>query len=444
MKSFLKLLSRYLDQKSCPQALDWDNIQGLSTDQLALYENLYAPASVEKSLKKLAVLKLNGGLGSTMGIHGAKSALEVTKGITFLDMTIQQIRHVNLSYNVDVPLIFMTSSNTYDDTLRITKKYTNQPVRITLFNQSRYPQVTEGTYHPCPKSADDPRMWYPPGHGDLFTALNHSGVLDSLLSDGKEYLFVSNSDNLGATIDPKILQHMIDNNSEFVIEVTDKTTKDDIGGAIVNYEGTVRLVELDQVPPEHAEDFKSAKQFKSFNTNNLWIDLKAIKRAMSIGELELDIIEKIIPTDNDRRIQLETAAASAVKHFDRPKVINVPRERFLPVKTCSDLLLIKSDVYQVKNGHLVPNYNRTFQSTPAIKLSEQFRNIDDFQRRFKTVPNIADLDLLTVTGDVYFGRSVTLRGTIIIAASEGKRIDIPDGCVLENTLLTGSLDMIDL
>ena len=100
---------------------------------------------------------------------------------------------------LDVPLILMTSFNTHEDTLRIIKKYANQQLRITTFNQSRYPRIYKESLLPCPKSADDDKKnWYPPGHGDLYNALYQSGVLDQLLAEGKEYLFVSNSDNLGA------------------------------------------------------------------------------------------------------------------------------------------------------------------------------------------------------------------------------------------------------
>ncbi|KAF5370805.1 hypothetical protein D9758_001960 [Tetrapyrgos nigripes] len=444
MNSFLKLLSRYLEQKSRPPSLDWSTIKALAPDQVIPYEELTESASID-SLKKLAILKLNGGLGTTMGMQGGtKAALEVHNGLTFLDMTMQQVLHVNSTHNVDVPLLFMTSFSTYDETLRITRKYANQPIKVTLFNQSRYPQVAENTYLPCPKNTNEGKTWYPPGHGDLYTALDRSGVLDALLSQGKEYVFVSNSDNLGATVDEKILQHMITCKSDFLIEVTNKTNKDDTGGSVVDYDGVVRLVELEQVPPEHVQDFMSAKHFKSFNTNSMWISLKAIKRIIGKGELELEIFEKRVSGENERAyIQLETAAASAVKYFEKPKVINVSRSRFLPVKTCSDLLLIRSDVYQIQNGCLVLNDNRLFQS-PTIKLSDQFRSVDQFQRRFKTVPSMVDLDLLTVTGDVHFGRNVTLRGIIIVAAEEGRRIDIPDGCILENRLVTGNLNMIEL
>jgi UTP--glucose-1-phosphate uridylyltransferase len=133
-------------------------------------------------------------------MSGAKSALEVKNDLTFLDLTVRQIEHLNRTHDLDVPLILMTSFNTHDDTLRIIKKYADQKLRITTFNQSRYPRIMKESLLPCPKTADDEKSaWYPPGHGDLYTALMHSGVLDRLLADGKDYLFISNSDNLGAT-----------------------------------------------------------------------------------------------------------------------------------------------------------------------------------------------------------------------------------------------------
>ena len=206
---------------------------------------------------------------------GAKSALEVKDDMTFLDLTVRQIEHLNTTHRVDVPLILMTSFNTHEDTLRIIKKYANQQLRITTFNQSRYPRIDKETLLPLPRTAtDDKSKWYPPGHGDLYNALMHSGVLDQLLAEGKEYLFVSNSDNLGAVVDQKILQHMIDSQAEFIMEVTDKTKADIKGGTLIDYEGSIRLLEIAQVPSEHVEDFKSVRKFKIFNTNNLWINLK--------------------------------------------------------------------------------------------------------------------------------------------------------------------------
>lgn len=181
--------------------------------------------------------------------------------------------------------------------------------------------------------------------------------------------------------------------------------------------------------------------------------------------MELEII--INPKQNDDGqavVQLETAAGAAIKHFRNAHGINVPRYRFLPVKSCSDLLLIKSDIYSIQHGQLLMNEARMFDTIPVIKLSDHFKKvrappsplrciiltsgppsqIANFQKRFKKIPKIIELDHLTVTGDVYFGRNVTLRGTVIVVANEGQRIDIPDGCVLENRLVSGNLNLIEL
>nr|UYF12295.1 UDP-glucose pyrophosphorylase [Pleurotus ostreatus] len=444
MQSFFYLFTRYLAERAKSVPLDWDRIKSPADDQIVPYSDL--PAGDAKNLNKLAVLKVNGGLGTSMGMTGAKSALEVKNDMTFLDLTVRQIEHLNTTYRVDVPLILMTSFNTHEDTLRIIKKYANQQLRITTFNQSRYPRIFKETLLPCPKRADDDKKaWYPPGHGDVYNALLHSGVLDQLLSEGKEYLFISNSDNLGAVVDESILQHMIDSGSEFIMEVTDKTKADVKGGTLIDYEGSIRLLEIAQVPSEHVEDFKSVRKFKIFNTNNLWVNLKALKRIMETEAMDLEIIINPKTTDDGQAvIQLETAAGAAIKHFKNAHGINVPRKRFLPVKSCSDLLLIKSDIYSLQHGQLVINEQRMFETTPVIKLGDHFKKIAQFQKRFKMIPRILELDHLTVTGDVYFGRNVTLRGTVIVVANEGQRIDIPDGCILENRLLSGNLNMIEL
>jgi len=198
-----------------PWGSEWDRIKSPAAEQIVPYDKLPNVTNPD-NLNKLAVLKVNGGLGTSMGmgrynsifnyLHmtllgmtGAKSALEVKDDMTFLDLTVRQIEHLNTTHRVDVPLILMTSFNTHEDTLRIIKKYANQQLRLTTFNQSRYPRILKETLLPAPKTADDDKKnWYPPGHGDLYNALLHSGVLDQLIAEGKEYLFVSNSDNLGA------------------------------------------------------------------------------------------------------------------------------------------------------------------------------------------------------------------------------------------------------
>lgn len=181
-------------------------------------------------------------------------------------LTLWVTQHLNSAHNVNVPFILMNSFNTDEDTARIIQKYANHRIELMTFNQSRYPRVNKESLLPCPKSAlEDKGAWYPPGHGDLFDAIMNSGLVDKLLASGKEYLFVSNVDNLGAVVDSRILEHMHTSGAEFLMEVTDKTKADVKGGTLINYEGNVRLLEIAQVPSDHVEDFKSVRKFKIFS-----------------------------------------------------------------------------------------------------------------------------------------------------------------------------------
>ncbi|SCV72596.1 BQ2448_4133 [Microbotryum intermedium] len=440
MQSFFILFNRYLAERAKGQKIDWDKIQPPSPEQVVPYADLKESSS-PMLLDKLAVLKLNGGLGTTMGCVGPKSVIEVREGMTFLDLSVRQIEHLNSLHKVNVPFILMNSFNTDEDTARIIQKYANHNIELMTFNQSRYPRVNKESLLPTPRSAlEDKGSWYPPGHGDLFDAITNSGLVDKLLASGKEYLFVSNVDNLGAVVDMKILEHMHANQNEFIMEVTDKTKADVKGGTLINYEGNVRLLEIAQVPSDHVEDFKSVRKFKIFNTNNLWVNLKAIKRVMDGEGMDLEIIvNNKVAANGEAVIQLETAVGAAVKHFDRAIGINVPRARFLPVKSCSDLLLIKSDLYDLEHGTLTLSPLRMFSTTPVVKLGDHFKKVDAFLKRFPQIPNILELDHLTVAGDVVFGRNTQLRGTVIIVANEGQKIHLPDGTILENKLVSGNL-----
>jgi len=250
-------------------------------------------------------------------------------------------------------------------------------------------------------------------------------------------------DNLGATVDEKILKHVCDSHAEFCMELTDKTKADVKGGTLIDYEGHVRLLEIAQVPAEHVDDFKSIRKFKIFNTNNLWMNLKAIKRVVDNNELDLEIIVNNKSLNDEPVIQLETAVGAAIKHFENAHGVNVPRSRFLPVKSTGDLFLVTSDLYQLNHGWLALSPKRTFQTAPIVKLSDHFKKVNDYLSRFKTPPKILELDHLTVVGDVYFGSNITLGGTVIIVANHGQRIDIPSNSILEDKVITGHLRILD-
>ncbi|EHK24812.1 uncharacterized protein TRIVIDRAFT_84734 [Trichoderma virens Gv29-8] len=449
MDNFFALFRRYLNDKAKGNAVDWDRIAPPAQGQVVDYEDLANTESVQ-FLNKLAVLKLNGGLGTSMGCVGPKSVIEVRDGMSFLDLSVRQIEYLNRTYSVNVPFILMNSFNTNDDTAAIIKKYEGHNVDILTFNQSRYPRIYKDSLLPVPKSFNSSiTEWYPPGHGDVFESLYNSGILDQLLERGIEIIFLSNVDNLGAVVDLRILQHMVETKAEYIMELTNKTKADVKGGTIIDYEGSVRLLEIAQVPKEHVNEFKSIKKFKYFNTNNIWLNLSAIKRVVENNELAMEIIPngKTIPGDKKGEsdisiLQLETAVGAAIRHFNNAHGVNVPRRRFLPVKTCSDLMLVKSDLYTLKHGQLQMSAAR-FGDAPLIKLGSDFKKVSDFQKHIPSIPKVLELDHLTITGAVNLGRGVTLKGTVIIVATEGSTIDIPPGSILENVVVQGSLRLLE-
>ncbi|KAM8809309.1 UTP--glucose-1-phosphate uridylyltransferase-like [Eudromia elegans] len=348
------------------------------------YEKIKArglPDNIASVLNKLVVVKLNGGLGTSMGCKGPKSLIGVRNENTFLDLTVQQIEHLNKSYNTDVPLVLMNSFNTDEDTKKILQKYSLSRVKIYTFNQSRYPRINKETLLPIAKdvsySGENTECWYPPGHGDIYASFYNSGLLDNLIAEGKEYIFVSNIDNLGATVDLYILNHLMNppngKRCEFVMEVTNKTRADVKGGTLTQYENKLRLVEIAQVPKAHVDEFKSVSKFKIFNTNNLWIALSAIKRLQEKNAIDMEIIVNPKTLDGGLNvIQLETAVGAAIKSFENSLGINVPRSRFLPVKTTSDLLLVMSNLYSLNAGSLTMSEKREFPTVPLVKLGSSF------------------------------------------------------------------------
>ena len=284
-------------------------------------------------LDKLVVIKLNGGLGTSMGCSGPKSVIPVRNDLTFLDLTVQQIEYLNKKYDANVPLVLMNSFNTDEDTMKIIRKYSGFNVSIRTFNQSRYPRINKESLMPIARShrtEDDIEAWYPPGHGDFYQAFANSGLLAEFVSAGKDICFISNIDNLGATVDLNILNMCLEQSREFVMEATDKTRADVKGGTLIQYEGKLRLLEGAQVPKEHTEDFKSVKKFNVFNTNNLWISLPAIQRVVVENTLDMEIIVNPKQLNGGLNVyQLETAVGAAMKCFDNASGVNVPRSRYV-------------------------------------------------------------------------------------------------------------------
>ena len=368
----------------------------------------------------------------------------------FLQLIFEQVRVLNKTYGISVPLVLMCSFNTETETKKLVA--TAPDLDIICFNQHQFPRLDKTTLLPMAESKEAPgQYWYPPGHGDIFDSMYTSGVLDQLRSRGIEMIFISNVDNLGANLSPKLLVHLNKTPSDVMIELTRKTPADVKGGTIIRYkydnptpEKVFKDLEIAQVPPQYVSEFKSLRKFSLFNTLNLWVRLPFVAESLQAGRLQLDVIQNPKTMDGHPVLQLETAAGSIVSCSAKVDVVEVPRIRFIPTKTCADLSLVMSSFYQwdAESGTLKINPKRTFGSIPVISLGPAYGKLPDFHMRMPSVPAMDQLESLTVVGDVRFGANCELRGNVVIVADEGKTLFIPPGSVIDNCTITGSLRMI--
>ena len=396
------------------------------------------PEPDESVLERAVMLKLNGGLGTSMGMTEAKSLLEVKDGLSFLDIIARQVLHLRESHGAQIPLLLMNSFATRDDTLAALERYPELPIEgLSLdFVQGKVPKLLADSLEPVEWDADPSLEWAPPGHGDVFTSLASSGMLDTLLERGYEYLFLSNSDNLGASLDPRILTWFAREELPFLSEVVDRTEADRKGGHLARRreDGGLVLRETAQVPDEDQDAFEDIQRHRYFNANNIWVNLRALKSALDErdGVLGLPMIvnkKTVDPRDGSSPevLQLETAMGAAIGVFDGAAAIHVPRARFAPVKTTSHLLVVRSDAYELADDwtvRLAPGRD----DAPIVELSDDFKLLPDFEAHFPSgPPSLIDDERLEVEGDVRFGRDVRVRGRVHV---EGPA-EIPDGTVLE-------------
>jgi UTP--glucose-1-phosphate uridylyltransferase len=402
---------------------------------------LTVPADRE-ALDRAVVIKLNGGLGTSMGMSGPKSLIEAREGLTFLDVVARQVLALRRRSGARLPLVVMNSFRTRDATLAALARHPELDVGLPPdFLQHKEPRIRADDLHPVRWPQRPELEWCPPGHGDLYPALAASGMLATLLDEGYEHAFVSNVDNLGATLDPGLLGWFARERPPFAMEVVVGTEEDRKGGHIARRsDGRLVLRETAQTPPEDAGSFRDFRRWRHYNTNNLWIDLRALARRLagSGGVLGLPLIvnrKRVDPADpaSPEVIQLETAMGAAIGAFEGAGAVRVPRTRFAPVKTTDDLLVLRSDVYRLSaDAGVEPNPARD-GDRPFVDLDDaHFAHIDDFERRLPHgPPSLVGAERLVVRGDVTFGAGVVARGRVRVAADGGHPLHIPDGTVLE-------------
>ena len=382
------------------------------------------------TLHQAVFVKLNGGLGTSMGLDRAKSLLPVRGDQTFLDLIARQAQ------DAGCPLLLMNSFRTREDTLAALAAWPglSQNGLPIDFLQHQVPKVNADSLAPA-EHADDTLTWCPPGHGDLFTALVTTGLLSQLRAAGRRYLFVSNSDNLGAVLDLRILGWVVSEQIPFLMEAADRTEADRKGGHLALQGDRFILRETAQCPKADEGYFQDHTRHRYFNTNNLWIDLDALAQQMDGGKpMVLPLIRNrktVDPQDPTSAVvyQLETAMGAAIAVFPGARALRVPRSRLVPVKTTADLLRVRSDAARLEaDGRLVPN-----TSLPvAITLDDRFtKMVPGLDAHFPAgPPSLQNCRSLVVRGDVVFGANVVCAGDVRITAPDGVQVHIQDGAYL--------------
>jgi UTP--glucose-1-phosphate uridylyltransferase len=371
-------------------------------------------------LDRLVVVKLNGGLGTSMGLEGPKSLIDVKLGTSFLDVLATQVLALRARHGARLPLVLMNSATTREPSLDALRRYDGlrTPGLPLDFLQGREPKIRADDLQPVQWPADPELEWCPPGHGDIYIALAASGTLDALLGAGLRYAFVSNSDNLGALADVRIAAWLAAEQVPFALEAVRGTPADRKGGHLACYEDRVVLRETAQVP-DGDTSFSDVERWRWYNTNNIWIDLQAIKDLQdadpSAPELPLIVNSKTVdPRDPDSTpvLQLETAMGAAIGSIPGARALHVPRTRFAPVKTTEDLLVVRSDAYELtSDGQLRPSFDG---SGPVVTLDQDFYELlPDFEQRFPDgAPSLRRCHQLEVQGDVTFGADVVAVGDV--------------------------------
>merc|ERR1719251_369702 len=319
----------------------------------------------------------------------------------------------------------MNSFATSDDTKNALAKYPALGTGSDLeFVQNKAPKVTAADLTPASWPNEPSHEWCPPGHGDLYPAMLGSGTLDKQLNMGFKYMFVSNSDNLGATMDLKLLTYFAQSKAPFMMEVATRTDADKKGGHLAKdaKTGGLLLRESAQCPEEDEKAFQDVSKYKFFNTNNLWVDLVALKGIFDKhgGAIPLPVMKNSKTVDpRDKKstpvLQLETAMGAAISCFEGASAILVPRERFASVKTTNDLLALRSDAYKVTDDFRIVLAPERGGVPPNIKLDGLYKFVDGMEKLIpEGAPSLIACKSLTVEGNVVFAKGVIFKGKVVV------------------------------
>ena len=417
-------------------------IQPVASHEIENFQDLQKYAHAGHRVHDHAlIIVLNGGLGTTMGLTCPKSLIVAKNGKTFLEIILRQAEKSG------VRLALMDSFSTHDQTLAALSRI--KPARRPLqFIQHKFPKIRRQDLAPVTWPPNPQLEWNPPGHGDVFTALITSGMLEKLLADGIRYAFIHNLDNLGARMDPSLLGYFAENGFAFMMEVAEKTPADIKGGHLARHQnGRLILREAAQCPKGEQAAFQDITRYRFFNTNNIWVNLESLKALFEKEQtIRLPMIlnpKAVNPRDENSLpvFQIETAMGAAISLFVDTMAVNVPRSRFFPVKSCNDLIALRSDFYVLGKGEILQiNPQRISANRPdAVKISldpKFYGRIDLLEERFeKGLPSLVDCESLCIEGDVHFEDQIIIKGRVSIKNRHHSPAVIKKGTVIDGDII---------
>ena len=394
-------------------------------------------SSGSRVLDKTVMIILNGGLGTSMGLTGPKSLLRIKDGKSFLEISLAQAEKIH------VRLALMNSFRTHADTTAAILKIA-PATKPTVFLQHKFPKIFRDGLAPAVWPQNPELEWNPPGHGDIYTALYTSGMLQKFLDDGIRYAFISNADNLGATLDESLLGYFAETDFPFMMEVAERTPAGLKGGHLARHRsGRLLLREIAQCPAEEIEAFQDIRHYRFFNTNNLWVNLEYLRALFAdhdIVRLPMILNPKTLdPRDPQSPpvYQIETAMGAAISLFEGASAIKIPNSRFYPVKKCNDLLAVRSDCFILADDHrLIVNPERTLDRIKINLDPTYYGRIDMFDERFAAgIPSLVHCESLSIEGDVFFEGDVTITGRVKIKNRGPEKAVIKKGAVIDKDII---------
>lgn len=281
---------------------------------------------------ELAFCTMAGGMATRMG-GVVKALAEVFGGHTFLAMRLAENRAASALAGHSVPLWLMTSDAT-DDPIREALAAAKAPPHVAEFMQDLSLRL-----NPDGSLFKDDRgrpSVHATGHGDLVDALRRSGLLERFVEAGGRYVWLTNVDNLGASIDPVVLGKLVSSGKDVQCEVCRK--EGDRGGIPVHAEGRLQVLEEFRLPP----DFDAAR-VDVFNTNTFLVRAEPLLRA-PLTWTYFEVEKKVYGRP---AIQFERLVQELTAHLPS-SYLEVPRDgaasRFLPVKDFDELARRRANI----------------------------------------------------------------------------------------------------